>query len=323
MTPKVKRQVASGRWPMAAAVINVSQYQLRKCGEWKLAYEYSVGGPSYRGHANAPDSMPIQGPTDVLRHVAAYPAGAAVVVAYDPDNAADAYLRAGLRGATVWVAMFLTPLAIVGLGMRVGLFKRWEGLQRFDPLDTRQVCVTASGTFTCRPLATRRAATFLNYLAVVTLFVAWLWLFVGVALGVGYRLTNGSVLDPPTAAPASVWVAVLVGCAVATRAAGTAPFLTVDQSAELLLVACGRQPPIAFPFATIDAVKVSEKVQGRKRSTFATYLVEVMPRGGEAAVSLAEYYDSGNANALADWLRWHLAHGPLVTSEEENRREAE
>src|SRR5688572_12302078 len=99
------RQVMAAGWPTADGVVTVSELVPRKKdgGSWKLEYQYAVAGRAYTGTRYAHDPMPVQGREEIVRHVAAYPVGSAVVVSYSPADPADAVLRPGLRGCTLWI----------------------------------------------------------------------------------------------------------------------------------------------------------------------------------------------------------------------------
>ena len=158
------RQVESRYWPQADGIVTISERSGKRGNSWGLEFTYTIAGRKYTGTQYAYDPMPIQGEAEVLRHIAAYPVGAGVVVFYDPANPAEAVLRPGLRGCTLWVALFLTPFVVVGLGLWVGLLGGNAPRAAFDPTDSRQVTITETGTILVRPQRTRWLVIFLSYL---------------------------------------------------------------------------------------------------------------------------------------------------------------
>lgn len=200
------RQVQSARRPTVGGTITVSEPAGQRDRTWNLEYVYQVDGQSYTGTEYAFAPMPIQGREEVRRHVAAYPVGTPVVVYYDPGSPADAVLRPGLRGSTLWVALCLTPFVVVGLGLWFGLPPSWNSRPAGDRAGPRPPAVTLSGW----------PRTFLTYLGVGTFALAWVIFGIGFGMGAAYRLFDGFLLDPPVAVPASLWAAVVVGGALGT-----------------------------------------------------------------------------------------------------------
>jgi hypothetical protein len=312
-------QIASATWPTTTGTITRSEYLPRKHSEWNLAYHYAVAGNSYTGTVYAKDPMPIQGETEVLRHVAAYPAGKEVVVSYDPDDPATSVLRPGLRGATLWTALFLTPFVILGVGMWVGVYRQYRRLPRFDPNDSRQVAVTEDGLVLCRPRPARPTVVFFTSLFMTAFAVTWVYLVIGIGTGVSYWLYGGSVIDPPVGVAVAMWLAVLAVCVYVTRRVGNRVLvLTIDPAAETVQIAPGGKPPVSVPLTTIDAVTKTQQTVRRRRGSFPVYVVEIVRRDGEPAVTVAEYYDEPHANALAAWLKPLVAKGSPDRSNEED-----
>jgi hypothetical protein len=304
-------QIASATWPTTTGTITRSEFLPQKRGEWNLAYQYTVAGNSYTGTAYAENSLSIQGKTEVLRHVAAYPAGKEVVVSYDPGSPANSVLRPGLRGATLRNALFLTPFVILSMGMWVGVYRQHRRLPRFDPNDPRQMAVTEGGRVLCRPLTARPGAVFFTCLFMTAFFVSWAFFFgTGVA---GWRYGE-SVLDTPVGVAVALWLAVLAVCVYVTwRHGNRVLVLTIDPATETVQIAPGGQPPVSLPFRTIDAVTKRQQSVPRRRGNSSVYVVEIMRRDGEPAVAVAEYYDEPHADALAAWLK------PLVAKESPDR----
>jgi hypothetical protein len=301
------RQVASAYRPRADGTITVSEPNGRRGNFWKVEYVYAVHGREYTGAKYADDPMPIQGGEEVLRHVAVYPVGATVPVYYDADNPADAVIRPGLRGCTLWVALALTPFVLVGVLLWwFGLMRR-RWMSAFDPTNRRQVAVTETGTVMVCPERARWCVTFLTYLAITAFFVSWVLGVFGAGLGMAYWLFEGFLLDPPLLAPTCVWAAVLIGCALATwRVARKAPLLIVDAVDGVLRFFAAGVPPVEVPFTAIATVLVFKQMHRQRKGNNVRHRVEVIRGDGGAALAVAEYDDPRDAAVLAAWL------GPLL-----------
>ncbi|MFL5242994.1 MAG: DUF3592 domain-containing protein [Gemmataceae bacterium] len=303
------QQVACTSWPATEGTMTVSEIASRRRvgAVWKLAYEYVVAGRNYTGAQYAYDPMDIQGEQEVLRHVAAYPVGAKIFVYYNPDNAADAVLRPGLRGCTLWVALFLTPFVLIGLGMWAGLARRYKPRPAFDPADPTQVAVTDSGASVVHPQRTRSVAIFLSYLAGTAFAVSWALLFVGFGLGAAYWLFEGFLLDPPVAVPTTVWALILVGCALATRRTlRRAAVLIVDRVGGVVRFASAGVPPVELPLSALGGVFVTQQANGQEKGKRVCYRVELANGTYGPNLVLAEYFNRQDAEALARWLRQQL-----------------
>jgi hypothetical protein len=297
------RQIHSADWPTVLGSVTASEVTGRKQNMWKLEYTYIVAGQTYTSEKYAYDPMPVQGEAEVKRHIAAIPVGAVVDVSYDPNNPADAVLRPGLRGCTLWVALFLTPFVLVGLGMWAGMLRRLRSRPAFNPDNARQVAATSPGAIVVRPEPRRHLATFLNYVGIVAALTAWALFFLGFGLGVAYPLFNGFLLDPPLWVPATVWVAVIAGCVWATwRSAKRAPVLTLDVIGRLLRFD-KEGMSTEVPFAVVRDVIVNEQTYQRRGGGFVRHRVNVTRNDRGAAVHVAEYDRRPDAEAFAAWLR--------------------
>jgi hypothetical protein len=297
------RQVNSAGWPKVTGTVTASEITGRKRNFWKLEYTYSVNGRPITGDRFAYDPMPIQGEIEVQRHISAYPVGAAVDVSYDPQNPEAAVLRPGLRGCSLWVALFLAPFVLVGVGMWSGVVRRCWSRPVFNPTDSRQIGVTETGAIAIRPELRTWFATFLTLLGIATFATAWAIFFLGFALGLAYHLFDGFLFDPPLGAPASLWAAVIAGCALATwRSVRRPPALIVDGIGRLLKLG-GFGSAVEVPFAAIERVTVTEQVHQRKGGNFLRYRVEVERNDGGAAFHVAEYDQRRDSEAFAEWLR--------------------
>jgi hypothetical protein len=297
-------QIATDRWPVTEGTVTVSELTGRKRNSWKLEYQYTVAGQPYTGTRYAFEPMPIQGEREVTRAIAAHPAGSAVAVSYNPDDPAEGVIRPGLRGCTLWMALFLTPFVIVGLAMWVGLVRRYRSWPAFDPDNPRQVAMTDTGALVVRPEPKHSLDIFLTYLGVSAFATAWVVMFVGVAVGVLYLFIDGSALDPPVEGPAAVWAVVLVGCALATwRTARRAAVLTIDARAEMILVQRGGGSAVEVPIAEVLGVFVTAIVIPSREGRLARHRVELARAGRAKSLVVAEYDDERDADAFAEWLR--------------------
>jgi hypothetical protein len=331
------RQVVCTYWSRAQGVVTVSEPKDKSGNNWNVQYTYLIAGREYTGTRYAYEPMDIQGKHEVLRHVSAYPVGAAVVVSYNPANPAEAVLRPGLRGCTLWVALVLTPFVIVGLGLwRLGLFAGPGSLAAFDSSDPRQVSTLETGVVVVRVRRPRWPVIFLACLGLATFVVGWVLFFVGLTLGVAYWMFKGFLLDPPLVVPATVWALLLIGCALVTsRAVRRLPDLVVDLIREVIYVSPREVPqfqmptaiadpisevidvfrrgvrPVEMPLAALGNVSVTEHTYGGQNGKFVFYRVDVACAEGGAALVVAEYDDLPDAEGLADWLRRQLSNQPV------------
>jgi hypothetical protein len=246
--------------------------------------------------------MPIQGEAEAQRHVTAFPVGAAVAVSYDPRNPENAVVRPGLRGCTIWVTLCLTPFVIVGLGMWVGAIRRIWSRPAFDPADPRQVATTDSGAMVVRPERRSWLAAFLTCLGIAAFLVAWTVFFVGFALGLGYWLFDGFLLDPPLVAPGLVWAVLIIGCALGGwRLVRRSSTLIVDGIGRTLRFSRAGQH-VEAPFAMIKGLFVTEQAYPRRNGNLVRFRVELALNDGTPNPILAEYDDRRDAEALRGWL---------------------
>jgi uncharacterized protein DUF3592 len=79
-------------------------------------YSYQVMGQPYQGNRIMPG--PAVGGSGAQKVVARYPAGAQVMVYYDPNRPSEAVLERSLPGYIkwLWVTVILTDLFLCGLG---------------------------------------------------------------------------------------------------------------------------------------------------------------------------------------------------------------
>ncbi len=82
-----------------------------------VQYTYQALGQSHQGNKIMPG--PTVGGSGAHKVVARYPAGAQVMVYYDPDKPSNAVLERNMPGHIkwMWVALVLTDLFLCGLGI--------------------------------------------------------------------------------------------------------------------------------------------------------------------------------------------------------------
>jgi hypothetical protein len=306
-------QVVSGYWPRADGIVTVSERNRgpKRSKLWDLQYKYTVAGRQYTGTQYAYDPMPIQAETDLLSHMQAYPVGAAVVLSYKPSNPAEAVIRPGLRGETLIVALFLNPFILVGVAVGVGLVRQSWSRPDFDPTDARQVTLTSSGAIVVRPQRPLWPVIFLTYVGMTAFLVSWAVLFIGGVLDMVFGMFKGHLIHPPLLVAASVWAAVLVGCALATwRVVKNTPRFIVDPVHEVFQFSRRRLPACEIPLAAIADISITERTDRQRNGKAVRHRVKLTRGDGGAAIALADYDDLRDAEALADWLRQQLCDQP-------------
>jgi hypothetical protein len=118
-----RRKVAqAGNWPSAMGTVIFSTVEIRRSSEGSSSYPvvhytYQVMGQPHRGNKIMPG--PAVGGLGAHKIVERYPAGAQVMVYYDPNNPSDAVLERGMPGHIkwLWVALILTDLFLFGLSV--------------------------------------------------------------------------------------------------------------------------------------------------------------------------------------------------------------
>ena len=102
-------------WPSTMGTVTFSTVERRSSGDGTtnypvVHYTYQVMGQMLQGSKVMPG--PETGGTGAEKVVNRYPAGAQVMVYYDPDNPSDAVLERSMPGFIkwLWVALILTDL---------------------------------------------------------------------------------------------------------------------------------------------------------------------------------------------------------------------
>jgi hypothetical protein len=104
-----RRMVAVSQWPSTIGTVNASYLERRSSSEGGstnypvVQYSYQVGGQPYQGMKIAPG--PEVGGTGAGKVVGRYPAGAQVMVFYNPQNPADAVLET--KAPAQWIMWLL------------------------------------------------------------------------------------------------------------------------------------------------------------------------------------------------------------------------
>jgi hypothetical protein len=117
-----QRKVAqASTWSATLGTVTFSTVERRSSGDGYsyypvVNYAYQVMGQSYQGNRIMPG--PAVGGSGARKVVASYPAGAQVMVYYDPNKPSEAVLERSLPGYIkwLWVAVLLTDLFLCGLG---------------------------------------------------------------------------------------------------------------------------------------------------------------------------------------------------------------
>ncbi|HET6596768.1 MAG TPA: DUF3592 domain-containing protein [Anaerolineales bacterium] len=113
----MRRRMATVRqWPSTMGTVNTSYLERRSSGDGSanypvVQYSYQVGGQMYQGMKIAPG--PEVGGTGAGKVVGRYPAGAQVMVFYNPQNAADAVLETKAPAQWVlWLILIVFDIAL-------------------------------------------------------------------------------------------------------------------------------------------------------------------------------------------------------------------
>lgn len=117
-----RRRVAqAASWPSTMGTVIYSSIEWRRGSKGSsvaypvVQYSYQVMGQMLQGRRVMPG--PESGGSWAHKVVERYPAGAQVMVYYDPNNPSDAVLERGMPGYIkwLWVALILTDLFLCGM----------------------------------------------------------------------------------------------------------------------------------------------------------------------------------------------------------------
>lgn len=117
-----RRKVAqASNWPSTMGMVTSSMVERRSSSDGYsyypvVNYSYQVMGQPFQGSRIVPG--PVVGGSGAQKVVARYPAGAQVMVYYDPDNPSDSVLERGMPRYIkwLWVTVVLTDLFLCALG---------------------------------------------------------------------------------------------------------------------------------------------------------------------------------------------------------------
>jgi hypothetical protein len=119
-----RRKVAqAASWPSTMGTVTYSSIEWRRGSEGQsvaypvVQYAYKVMGQMFEGRKVMPG--PETGGTGAHKVVERYPAGAQVMVYYDPNNPSDAVLERSMPGFIkwLWVALIVTDLFLCGMAV--------------------------------------------------------------------------------------------------------------------------------------------------------------------------------------------------------------
>ena len=117
----MRRRVATvSQWPSTMGTVNASYLERRSSSEGGstnypvVQYSYQIGGRTYQGSKLAPG--PEVGGTGAGKVVARYPAGAQVMVFYNPESPSDAVLeRKAPAQWLMWLLLIVFDCALCGV----------------------------------------------------------------------------------------------------------------------------------------------------------------------------------------------------------------
>lgn len=115
-----RRMAAVSQWPSTLGTVNASYLERRSSSSDSgstnypvVQYSYQVGGQAYQGTKLAPG--PEVGGTGAGKVVARYPAGAQVMVFYNPQNPSDAVLETKAPAQWImWLILIIFDVALCG-----------------------------------------------------------------------------------------------------------------------------------------------------------------------------------------------------------------
>ena len=115
-----RRMAAVRQWPSTMGAVNASYLERRSSSEGGytnypvVQYSYQVSGQAYQGAKIAPG--PEVGGTGAGKVVARYPAGAQVMVFYNPQNPSDAVLETKAPAQWIlWLILIVFDIALCGV----------------------------------------------------------------------------------------------------------------------------------------------------------------------------------------------------------------
>jgi hypothetical protein len=115
-----RRMAAVSQWPSTMGTVSTSYLERRSSSDSGytnypvVQYSYQVSGQAYQGMKIAPG--PEVGGTGAGKVVGRYPAGAQVMVFYNPQNPADAVLETKAPAQWImWLILIVFDIALCGV----------------------------------------------------------------------------------------------------------------------------------------------------------------------------------------------------------------
>ena len=115
-----RKMAAVSQWPSVMGTVMMSQIEWRSSSESGstaypvVQYSYQVNGQAYQGYKLAPG--PEVGGTGANKVVARYPAGAQVMVFYNPQNPSEAVLEKKAPAQwLMWLLLVIFDCALCGV----------------------------------------------------------------------------------------------------------------------------------------------------------------------------------------------------------------
>ena len=115
-----RKMAAVSQWPSTMGTVKMSTIEQRSSSEGGytdypvVQYSYQVGGQAYQSYKLAPG--PEVGGTGARKVVDRYPAGAQVMVFYNPENPSDAVLeRKAPAQWLMWLLLIVFDCALCGV----------------------------------------------------------------------------------------------------------------------------------------------------------------------------------------------------------------
>ena len=115
-----RKMALVSQWPSTMGTVNASYLERRHSSDSGstnypvVQYSYQVGGQSYQSYKLAPG--PEVGGTGARKVVARYPAGAQVMVFYNPQNASDSVLETKAPAQwLMWLLLVIFDCVLCGV----------------------------------------------------------------------------------------------------------------------------------------------------------------------------------------------------------------
>lgn len=306
------QQVRALSHPTATGTIIFSEVEVSHDGDGvtyrpSIRYTYSVDGKQFAGNRYRYGQM---GTNDRSAHriVASYPVGMQVEVHHDPNDPADAVLRAGLEGADLFGLMFMLPFNLAMLVLwaavcRALYYRTTEPLAGGAKVMEEGRCLRVRLS-PGKPLLVGIGAS--GKLAFVLIFV--------IGFGFGF--------SPPLGVMLVAWGLIIGGGGAAGLynqrkvARGDSDLILDDFRQSIVLPRTfGRREQVVIPLGSITSIEVEriEKRHSEGESIRHSYIPTVTFTDGDGAQcreKLIEWRDETSAEGLAEWLSERLRVKP-------------